>query len=842
MRTYFTQPEQTTHLRFKLESFIGVLLLFTAAALLLTGCDEEGAREGAAASPSAWIVEGREGRAEIIVAEDAPRTVKLAAEELQEYIGRISGATLPIVHSPSSSDRVRIYVGPSAYTAELGLSNEGLRYGAFQISSGSNWLAFIGGDRDFEPVGPWPRGPGNTEQDDFIAEWDAITGEHFSTPIRAMARKVDQTNSGTGLWENDLDNAGTFFAVNAFLRQLGVRWYMPGDIGEVVPDLPTIALPVLNTTATPDFALRNLYVFGGNFFRGRTDRMLWLLRMGANQGHEILSFMTNVGVAHGSANVIRRDETKAAHPEYYALRGGKPITGGLYKEEGPGVPSLVSDELVAANVRYLQALFDTHDLAAASVGPTDGFTFLCERPEAQALGTPERGFRGQMSDYTWQYIQRVAEGIAESHPDKYIHALAYSTYQMPPLKINHLPDNVIVGIAQSRVNFDNTQLRDSIRDLRQQWLDRITSGVPLWQYEYYLQGWRANQYRGIPAYYPQLIVEDLRSLRGISMGDYIEIFPSPPNYLNTYVTAQFLWDVDQDLDAMMEEFYRLFYGPAEKKMKAFIEYSEANWRTIPSSSESIDDIFERIHRAREVAGDSIYGERIDLLIEYMQPLREHQKKLGESRENIRRITAGTGVGKYTIDGQLDEPFWDELPLYSFTSADPARDDQGSVATTVRIGWHNDALFLGIRCDEPLMDQVHIGHTVDGDLSWFHYDGVEIMIETPQVSHYQIGVSPVGAITDMSRMGGFQPEWSSEVEVAAHIGDDFYSIEIRIPAAGDNQFELEPLNGVAGSRPTADKPWFINIGRLRLVAGDRETLSLSGFGFHDKMKFLELVVE
>lgn len=139
-----------------------------------------------------------------------------------------------------------------------------------------------------------------------------------------------------------------------------------------------------------------------------------------------------------------------------------------------------------------------------------------------------------------------------------------------------------------------------------------------------------------------------------------------------------------------------------------------------------------------------------------------------------------------------------------------------------------------------MDKVNIGMTTDGDTNWFHYDGVEVMIETPRASHYQMGISPSGAMTDLSRMGKFDYNWDSQAQIKTHIGKDFYTIEMRIPAAGEERLDLEPWVGVAGDKPTSDKPWFINVGRLRLVADDRETMSISGSGFHDKLNFLQLV--
>ena len=109
------------------------------------------------------------------------------------------------------------------------------------------------------------------------------------------------------------------------------------------------------------------------------------------------------------------------------------------------------------------------------------------------------------------------------------------------------------------------------------------------------------------------LAEDLRSLKGIAQGDMIEVYRhSEPNkftwdplavmHLNIYVTARFWWDVNQDLDALLDEYYRLFYGPAEKEMKAFIEYSEANWPLMSTKVEPIDKALALLAEARKLVG------------------------------------------------------------------------------------------------------------------------------------------------------------------------------------------------------------------------------------------------
>ncbi|MBQ7680326.1 MAG: hypothetical protein IJT34_10820, partial [Butyrivibrio sp.] len=45
--------------------------------------------------------------------------------------------------------------------------------------------------------------------------------------------------------------------------------------------------------------------------------------------------------------------------------------------------------------------------------------------------------------------------------------------------------------------------------------------------------------------------------------------------LNDYVHMHLLWDPDLDLNALLDEYYRLFYGPASKQMRAFWDSAKA---------------------------------------------------------------------------------------------------------------------------------------------------------------------------------------------------------------------------------------------------------------------------
>ena len=92
----------------------------------------------ASSSAETFIVKDAKPQAEIIIAEKPARMTKLAASNLQEYVCKMSGASLPIRTAPSQDVPVKIYVGKSKYTDDLKLSTDGLAHGAFRMASGDN--------------------------------------------------------------------------------------------------------------------------------------------------------------------------------------------------------------------------------------------------------------------------------------------------------------------------------------------------------------------------------------------------------------------------------------------------------------------------------------------------------------------------------------------------------------------------------------------------------------------------------------------------------------------------------------------------------------------------------
>ena len=786
------------------------------------------------------LVDEGKSCADIVISDRPTRAVKLAAGELQTYIEKISGAKLAITNAPGADVPAHIYVGRSAETDKFNISDDGLKCGAFRMISGKDYLVLLGHDKDFTLPDYADRQYPDPQA---LKAWDERTREHWVNP----APNWTGYSPIIDMWE--LDERGTLNAVYEFLRSLGVRWYMPGDLGEIVPRLKTIALAPVNKTVRPDFPYRNLGDYAPSWIGGSRDGMLYKLRTGIDASLELPG-------PHGLNCVNGRDEVKKAHPEFYSNHRTPAPNDSVY------TACLSSPELIAYTVKYARTVFDIYpDQRYIGIMPNDGFWAgnMCQCELCKGKNTPERGSDGELSDYVWGFVDRVARELYKTHPDRTVVCSAYGAYALPPEKISKFSPNVMVGVE--RVPYISADERAKALKTRTGWLEKLAPGN-LQTWSHYLQSGSR-----LPAYFPHAIAEDLHSLKGLSQGEFIELtyggiagatdfrdMHAPGfNHLNVYVTSRYYWDADQDINALLDEYYEKFYGPAAKEMKALIEYSEANWSKMENNAVPIGKALELLDAARKAAGDTVYGKRIDLVADYCQkPMTEKSTKLAKGRNKDLKFTAESrGKPTVKLDGKLDEAFWKDLPEYSLYDLKTGAVAANALATTFRVAWCDDnAFYFGIRCEEPDIKGLNIGSRNPDDNAIWEGDNIELMIETQGHSYYQIAISPSGAIVDADRKGGLlNILWMSGAQAATYLGDGYWSIELRVPVAGDQEETINPLLGISGRKPTAGYPWYFNMGRQRVRGVDHEYSASAppkkdgtGGSFHDLWNFGQLIVK
>jgi parallel beta-helix repeat protein len=536
-----------------------------------------------------FIVNNSIGLADIVVDSNAPNMVKLASQYFQNYINDMTGVVLPILNSPSDDYDFHVFIGRSNYTDSLGINCAECEHGGFKIIAADNYLVLIGDDTTF---------PGG-------CDWNSYNSAHG----------IDQG-----------DDRGSMNAVHQFLYEQGMRWYYPSDIGTIIPTKQDISFQSTNRIINPDFPMRHPFIwyktFGhlrGNLYPHFEDLLSWQLSLGFNC---IGEFSTG-GIVHGTDMVTNKAETIAAHPEFYAIWDGVRMTN-------PPHPDLCSEGLLEANVQLIRDLVETKNATMVSVMPSDGFSRASESSdECKARETKDRPTAGHLSDYVWEYVNNVAWEIYDEYGTNVtILGGAYAHYQLPPLNLSRpFAPNVAAIITKWRTWTANPAQKQHFQNLTDEWINILPSGT-IYTYDYYLHNRAGSTTQAFPFFFPKLIDEDLKFLKGKSGGEFMELYSEWPDFelhwdpfaataFNLYVTGKLYWDVDQDVDELLDEYYDLFYGPASSQMKAIVEHSEENIiNALGGSPYVLAPIRALAEEGLAIAGEhTIYGQRIKLLLD-----------------------------------------------------------------------------------------------------------------------------------------------------------------------------------------------------------------------------------
>lgn len=365
------------------------------------------------------------------------------------------------------------------------------------------------------------------------------------------------------------------WAIEQFLQDYcGVRWLFPDPkYGEIVPSQQTITVEsTLSKTYEPDFVSR------GNLAMYYFTPARYYLRLRV-RGYPFGE--------HQLQRIFSTEEFKA-HPEWFAYfmdnaqtksgRGwenGQPKMRRQWWKYGNGWQICTSNpETVQYAVEHILKKFGNTDYEyyrhspTVSVGHNDGAGW-CECPECQKL---VNSFDPPLtiSERWWYWVNQVAREVAKTYPDKWVESMAYAASSQPPRF--SLEPNVAIT---------KTFVLDNELDLAKQWMEKCRS-VNIYTYMFgnYFLGFR--HYPHAAKDFLKWGHEELGAMSHVTEcgGDWT--FDGPKfHYLQ-----QLHWDVNVDVDVVMDDFCRTWYGPkAARPMRAFWDRLEKIYerrRPVPS--------------------------------------------------------------------------------------------------------------------------------------------------------------------------------------------------------------------------------------------------------------------
>ena len=380
-----------------------------------------------------------------------------------------------------------------------------------------------------------------------------------------------RTSGSDFLIEGD-DDRSVLFGVYDFLENhCGCDWLSADQ--EVVPERDIIEVPdgfeLLRKPAfriressyadmrdSPDFAAKmklNGYMFDGRWkdIHGGRPREL---------------FDRWLGKCHTFMRLLPPGKYFKDHPEYYAEVDGK-------REYAKRMQLCLTNHdvvrIVTSNV--LDRIAKMYPkVKIFGVSQSDRWVF-CTCRNCAAVDAREESHAGT----NIEFVNKIADAVAEKYPDVLIETLAYQYTCKPPKFVRPRP-NVMICLCSDYCDFSKPlgksryrfrDMNDFVYDLR--WWCTEAKHVHVWNYtmnfRYYMHAF-PNVY---------CLKPDLETFLDCGVTEVFEQGVGSPHQagmaLKTYLVGRLLWDPRQPLEPLLDRFYRGYYGAAAPWMRRYME-------------------------------------------------------------------------------------------------------------------------------------------------------------------------------------------------------------------------------------------------------------------------------
>ncbi len=353
---------------------------------------------------------------------------------------------------------------------------------------------------------------------------------------------------------------GVLYGVYDLLETLGWRWFTPGVTRQ--PRCRQIVLPPVKKTAGPAFEFRDMWVWEGS------DPLWWSRNRMNGQYTVVPEYMgghVKYGLfVHTFYTLLPPAEFFAAHPEYYSLIDGqrRHETAQLCLTN-PDVLRLVIERVLDCMAKHPQATI-------FSVSQND-WRGYCECPACSALAAQT----GSQAGPLLQLVNAVAEAAGKVYPDKLIDTLAYQYTLDAPSGIKPHPNVRIrlcpICCCQGHA-FGTCEHPESKRFLTalERWA-QLTPQLYIWHYCTNF----ANYLFPMPDF--DEISENIKlyqnfGVHGIFMqGMGEEGGGGESMALRGYVISKLLWNPDQPVWPLVDEFLAGYYGRAAAPVRGYLE-------------------------------------------------------------------------------------------------------------------------------------------------------------------------------------------------------------------------------------------------------------------------------
>lgn len=791
---------------------------------------------GVALSASGFELVGPERCATVVVATNAEESSVLAAQEITNYVARLTGRVLPIT-AAVPTDGAAILIGtrakfpgpvPTAARAKLDATRKTESY---WIGVAANRMCIVG-------------------------------------------------------WEEVAELYGAYHFLES---QLGIRWFQaatesdPGDY--VPPRRETVEIAPYVEFREPAFTERNLdmccaatqvpayrsqELYLRNGYRIHTSRPWWpkeavkdFPAIAAYYGPRVPRRRASLGGGHLIfANVWPPDEPHfREHPEYFALVNGRRVMDRQYCYSNTNLLNRAADEAIRLLDGYCglgQYCFALWDTASGA----------CQCPACVAMATPEETQKGIESTRFHTFVNYIADRIWRKWPAADLLYLAYWTYRRPPVNVPHDPRMPVQYCDHERCyghDIDDPNCARNVRIFRemQDWARRAPY---VFTYEYFsatpgtycggdlsfARDLKTYHRIGLTGWKEEAVFCDSALVAPFDTQEHRDRMPSV--WQRMWIAGKLSWDITLDENALLAECESKYYGRAYPAMKRYQDLRRRLWdgsrnclgyptgdqrtATLLNMAGAKEDLLACLDAAERLAGDDavlrarVAADRRWLTAYWIAP----NEKL--------RATAGKAMrapkvaqGAVTVDGDGSDDAWvgaayaDDFQRAVDFSNDRPTPIPAALATSVGVLQDGESLYFLVTAKESAPSRLKAKGTKDQGV--YGDDGVEIFLYPPALDnrYYHIAVNTKGEVYD-AKCPGNESAFDLDVTAKCRVLADRYVLEIRVPAKG-----MHPL--VAG------ETWTFNVARNRTIQDELTPKglgwSLGAAAYHDTLAYRSLTI-
>lgn len=753
------------------------------------------------------IVCNGKGKSVIVIEKNSPEQYREAAEILQNYIHKISGARLPVLYPENVPEKtVKICIGENFFTKRA-------NYTLPPAENTSAYHIFVKDDLIVL------NGPTFRQKENDPAK--KIFQLHKQDLYRILTPFPKQKN------EPFYQDFGPMHAISAFLEHLGARFYAPGREGTFLPRKKTITIQNMDIFRKAAFAVRK-YTFSPDLPLDHSlSRHLQMLKS---------------GTAHPRTGVFSLEEILQKY--------GKKYPSILAHNEDGTICKAVSNN---GYPRYTDETFRKICLAELSLylrkNPSINDILILPPPAVKDFihAPDEAKYKKKVHPVTYErdipasFYAFLAKGTEQLFPGKRF--LYYSSGNLLPGKkvLASLPDTLAgVPEALGLPSYAFPALRKFHLDSAEKFVKATGKGKRLTR-EYWNEYDSTNLLRR--GFYFAKTLQEIRIRQQKFLDGFLIDLPfdgvskslAEPEqmYFLLYINSKLLWEPTLDLDALMKEYCTHLFGPAQEEMRKFYIAAENALCALPMRGltplyskefyQQAEELKKHLLQAeKKTLRGSIYGKRIRKIAESLSWI--YKKDLFKKWEKKKNFLTGEIVPRETtLDGNLSK-YKKWYPLSSGKNSLLPRTEAAFTFCETRF-----KVFAAFRCYEPAMEKLSGKCKKQDDLQIRKEDHITLRIRTSETGEYVFTVNSAGTILDecsnpdvLKSTGNARNwnHWQNDAVVRKY--PDRWEVELSIVRCG-----RAPSPG--------SFPWKIQLERTRFTAGKKQEYFLT----EDPEKFTDL---